>query len=462
MLDTSVKFRLARRTSDSCGVLDVVDWKTRMADLQGIMSCAKALYLLLETHHEAIVRVALEFALEPEVHRIFAWENWYQESQRREGFRQKVQEKLQRVFRMLDIQVAAEQWPTPERDQEREQLVSIQRSRAKSREDKEVQADDGERARLEEQLEALLKERSQQIQQQELQKVQEVQRSPEREQDLKELEQLRQAKRQFEEQQREMEFLKEVQKRFEQQQLDVLRLEQAQRQSADQREELQKMRQAQAAFEKQSADLKKLREEHAATLHRANTLEAEQKQMQEEIHKKNTAMKEMQTKLQGFVRETEEIGAETEAVVKRLMKKVGLTDEVIRTELVWVRLYRDAMERLQRAAARREEKKQEAREKEREIREAQSPENAWEEFVGEAKAVHAAPPLGAWLPPGGRTPSASPKSRGTHAASPSSGGGSPKRRAFLEPETSQVQILQAPRRCVRKLQNSRSAPAIPR
>jgi hypothetical protein len=23
---------------DSCGVLDVVDWKTRMADLQGIMS----------------------------------------------------------------------------------------------------------------------------------------------------------------------------------------------------------------------------------------------------------------------------------------------------------------------------------------------------------------------------------------------------------------------------------------
>eukprot|EP00435_Cladocopium_sp_Y103_P021825 s1418_g5.t1 len=89
MLDTSVKFRLARRTSDSCGVLDVVDWKTRMADLQGIMSCAKALYLLLETHHEAIVRVALELALEPEVRRIFAWENWYQESQRREGFRQK-------------------------------------------------------------------------------------------------------------------------------------------------------------------------------------------------------------------------------------------------------------------------------------------------------------------------------------------------------------------------------------
>lgn len=461
MLDTSVKFRLARRTSDSCGVLDVVDWKTRMADLQGIMSCAKALYLLLETHHEAIVRVALELALEPEVRRIFAWENWYQESQRREGFRQKVQEKLQRVFRMLDIQApAAEQWPTPGREkQERHEVVSIQRSRAKSREDKEVQADDGERARLQEQLEALLKERSQQIQQQELQKVQEVQRSPEREQDLKELEQLRQAKRQFEEQQREMEFLKEVQKRFEQQQLEVLRLEQAQRQSAD-GEELQKMRQAQAAFEKQSADLKKLREEHAAALHRANTLEAEQKQMQEEIHKKNTAMKEMQTKLQGFVQETEEIGAETEAVIKRLMKKVGLTDEVIRTELVWVRLYRDAMERLQRAAARREEKKQEAREKERELKEAQSPENAWEEFVAETKAVHAAP-LGAWLP-GRRTPSASPTSRHGHGGASPSSCGSPKRRAFLEPETSQVQILQAPRRCVRKLQNSRSAPAIPR
>ena len=33
--------------------------------------------------------------------------------------------------------------------------------------------------------------------------------------------------------------------------------------------------------------------------------------------------------------------------------QVGLTDEVIRTELVWVRLYRDAMERLQRMAVAR-------------------------------------------------------------------------------------------------------------
>ncbi|CAK9056831.1 unnamed protein product [Durusdinium trenchii] len=45
--------------------------------------------MLQETHHEAIVRVALELALEPEVMRIFAWENWYQESQRRESFRKK-------------------------------------------------------------------------------------------------------------------------------------------------------------------------------------------------------------------------------------------------------------------------------------------------------------------------------------------------------------------------------------
>lgn len=37
---------------------------------------------------------------------------------------------------------------------------------------------------------------------------------------------------------------------------------------------------------------------------------------------------------------------------KFLCWQVGLTDEVIRTELVWVRLYRDAMERLQRMAAR--------------------------------------------------------------------------------------------------------------
>lgn len=31
--------------------------------------------------------------------------------------------------------------------------------------------------------------------------------------------------------------------------------------------------------------------------------------------------------------------------------QVGLTEEVVRSEVVWVRLYRDAMERLQRMAA---------------------------------------------------------------------------------------------------------------
>ncbi|CAK9051278.1 Uncharacterized protein SCF082_LOCUS28155 [Durusdinium trenchii] len=87
ILEPSMTSRL-RRMSES-HVFDINDWKTRMADLQGIMSAAKALFLLLETHHEAIVRVALELALEPEVMRIFAWENWYQESQRRESFRKK-------------------------------------------------------------------------------------------------------------------------------------------------------------------------------------------------------------------------------------------------------------------------------------------------------------------------------------------------------------------------------------
>eukprot|EP00438_Fugacium_kawagutii_P010432 Skav220432 [mRNA] locus=scaffold639:855494:877512:+ [translate_table: standard] len=166
----------------------------------------------------------------------------------------------------------------------------------------------------------------------------------------------------------------------------------------------------------------------------------------------------MQTKLQGMVRESEDVGAETEAAVKRIMKKVGLTDEVIRTELVWVRLYRDAMERIQRMAARREEKREAERQA---AASAASPETnaaypAVEEFLDPVAAYPG--PLDAWLSP----------SRRNGNGSPVSASGSPKRRngtgatAFLEPETSQVQILQAPRRCVRKLQNSRSAPAIPR
>ena len=44
--------------------------------------------------------------------------------------------------------------------------------------------------------------------------------------------------------------------------------------------------------------------------------------------------------------------------MQNLCWQVGLTDEVIRTELVWVRLYRDAMERLQRMAARESQVKE--------------------------------------------------------------------------------------------------------
>lgn len=486
-----MKFRLARRSSDS-SVMDVIDWKTRMADLQGIMSVAQALYLLLETHHEAIVRVALELALEPEVRRILYWENWYHESQRREGFRQKVLDKLQRVFRMLDVQVPTEQWanaapeipagqdglmrPRFESDgvkksnEEVSNIPSIsasnverKMSRAKPREDKGVQADDGEQRRLEAQLEAMFKERAQR--QQEIQQLQEANVSLQQMQrkdspDQQESERSNQAQKQFEEQQRELEFLREVQKRFEQQQLEVIRLEKAQKQFAVQQEELKALRQAQKTFEEQSVELKRVREEHQSALHRADTLEAEQKQIKEDVSKKNTAMKEMQVKLQNLVQESEEAGLETEAVVKRLMKKVGLTDEVIRTELVWVRLYRDAMERLQRMAARREDKKQEARQ-EQETREAQEALHALEEFMSEQKKHVHAGPLGAWLSPThGASPSPSPKDHPN--GSPKSSLSSPKRRAFLEPDTAQVHILQAPRRCVRKLQNSRSAPAMPR
>ena len=78
-----MRARLSIRRDSS--FVDHGDWKQRMADLQGIMGATTSLVLLLEGHHEAIVRVALELALEPEVRRIFAWENWYQEPERRRG-----------------------------------------------------------------------------------------------------------------------------------------------------------------------------------------------------------------------------------------------------------------------------------------------------------------------------------------------------------------------------------------
>ena len=67
--------------------------------------------------------------------------------------------------------------------------------------------------------------------------------------------------------------------------------------------------------------------------------------------------------------------------------------------------------------------------------------NVWSVFV----PVELAGPLGAWLSPThGASPSPSPKDHPN--GSPKSSLSSPKRRAFLEPDTAQVHILQAPGR----------------
>ncbi|CAJ1348790.1 unnamed protein product, partial [Effrenium voratum] len=113
MLDTMRKFRLARdrrRDSDPRQV-DVQDWTTHMADLQGIMSTSKAIYLLLETRHESILRVALELALDPEARHFFSWADWYHQPSKRERFRQQVTKKLLMVFQMLQVPVD-ESWAT--------------------------------------------------------------------------------------------------------------------------------------------------------------------------------------------------------------------------------------------------------------------------------------------------------------------------------------------------------------
>eukprot|EP00913_Durusdinium_trenchii_P010299 g9660.t1 len=121
---------------------------------------------------------------------------------------------------------------------------------------------------------------------------------------------------------------------------------------------------------------------------------------------------------------TEEAGAE--AVVKRLMNKVGLTDEVVRSEKVWVVMRWNAYSGWQhdvRSGRRRERNERLA--------------------FGDLLAGSPHSPLSAWLSPKNGTPS---EQSWTPKASRS-----PKRLAFLEPESSSIQILQAPSRRVRKL-----------
>ncbi|CAE7200110.1 unnamed protein product [Symbiodinium sp. CCMP2592] len=98
-------------------------------------------------------------------------------------------------------------------------------------------------------------------------------------------------------------------------------------------------------------------------------LAAEKARYEETLARQKDAMKEMQTKLQEMMQHSKESGAE--AVVQKLMKKAGISDEVvISTEQVWVRLYRDAVTRRERQEKLRAEK-QAQQQQDRETREDQ-------------------------------------------------------------------------------------------
>ncbi|CAE7208442.1 unnamed protein product [Symbiodinium microadriaticum] len=138
---------------------------------------------------------------------------------------------------------------------------------------------------------------------------------------------------------------------------------------ADNQRELAQLREAAVQAAADREEMERLREENRASKQRAAALEAERARYEETLARQKDAMKEMQTKLQEMMQHSKDSGAE--AVVQKLMKKAGISDEVvISTEQVWVRLYRDAVTRRERQEKLRAEK-QAQQQQDRETREDQ-------------------------------------------------------------------------------------------
>jgi len=105
--------------------VDEVQWRQSCIDLHQVMEAARAVYLVLEHHNEALVRVAVELCTCKVGRKILWWnDNWYADDKKREHLRELVKEKL-----MLSIAHAKNTTPVVEEKvgADPEELASLQK-----------------------------------------------------------------------------------------------------------------------------------------------------------------------------------------------------------------------------------------------------------------------------------------------------------------------------------------------
>lgn len=95
----------AKALQEVPGVINVARWTEQVVDLQRVLDVMQGVYLLVQHHNEAIVRVALELVLEKDSSKILSWVDgsWNQDDERRAWFRSQVSEKLLHVFDMHGV-----------------------------------------------------------------------------------------------------------------------------------------------------------------------------------------------------------------------------------------------------------------------------------------------------------------------------------------------------------------------
>ncbi|CAE8627935.1 unnamed protein product, partial [Polarella glacialis] len=92
--------RMAGKLVEKPVHIDEQAWRNSLVDLHLVMSCCKSLFVTLEHHREAMLRVSVEIVTCRQSRVALFWDDyWWSDDQKREAFKAIVEEKLQAVVK---------------------------------------------------------------------------------------------------------------------------------------------------------------------------------------------------------------------------------------------------------------------------------------------------------------------------------------------------------------------------
>jgi len=96
--------KLAKNLAEKPRLIESDDWASKVVDLHRVVDVYQALFVMLEHHNEALVRVGLELVTDNRTRKILSWNEgaWYEDEEKRNWLRGLVHEKLHRVLKAVD------------------------------------------------------------------------------------------------------------------------------------------------------------------------------------------------------------------------------------------------------------------------------------------------------------------------------------------------------------------------